>query len=368
MRLFIDGVDEAEADLPRVEKEVAVEQTRIDRLDSLDALARQESDDVEFVDAVATVEKEEALDFAQEVAASVKSRKTELGATVSKRLEGGIDVSFVQRPPALRIYSGVATGAIEATHDRRAAVATDDMSLLRPGAPLVEALRLHMDWDERTQTAVAWQHAPHLEEWQIGIRCDFVVQADAAPAFAEWARLEGERPRAAAASRTDADAPLAVAAIQRRLDAYLAPARVRLWFEPSGQLITDNAIVEEFESALHQATHRSWPADGWRRLTEQLGVVSLMDVMDRVRRSAEVEASSTPLLEDAAAAAASRATDEWADFERLLKLRASVSLDAKSARRDLQAERGIRKHLIAALRKPAAVWSGACLVVRSSGR
>ena len=36
---------------------VAHEQARIDKLDSLDALARQDTDDVQFVDAVRDVEK-----------------------------------------------------------------------------------------------------------------------------------------------------------------------------------------------------------------------------------------------------------------------------------------------------------------------
>jgi hypothetical protein len=231
--LFAEGVAYAETLLSGVSARVADEQKRIDRLDSLDALARQDADDVEFVGAVSRTEPDGAESFADAFTVSLSAQRSDLGAVDFKRKEGGRNVGLMRATPPLRAFPGVKEQFVATTHERRTAVASPKLSLLRPGAPLVEALRLQQEWDDRSQTAAFWQAAPDLFEDVVGVRCDFVIRADALGAFATWGALEAQRPREVTATRTDADAPLAVAALQRRLDAYLPPVAYSVWTRPS---------------------------------------------------------------------------------------------------------------------------------------
>ena len=247
------------------------------------------------------------------------------------------------------------------------AVGTPELSLLRPGAPLVEALHLQQDWDERAQTAAVWQAATDLPADVVGIRCDFVIRADPSAAFATWAELEAHRPRETTATRTDADAPLAVAALQRRVDAYLPPVTQTLWFGADGEALEEPGLVARLEAVLHAADPASaWETPRWADLERRLGLVSLADLMVRVAGRAPIAALEASGAAERASSSAERAAAEWDDVERLLALRAELSLDGQSAQRDLDAERRVARALVAAISAPAAAWSGACLVVLSA--
>lgn len=362
-QLFVEGVGYAETMLSGVSARVADEQQRIDRLDSLDALARQDADDVEFVGAVSGTETDGADSFADAFSVSLGAQGSDLGALL-KRKGGGRIVSLMRAPPPLHAFPGVREQSVEATHERRTAVATPKLSLLRPGAPLVEALRLQQEWDDRAQTAAVWQAAPDLLEDIVGVRCDFVIRADASSAFATWGALEAQRPREVTATRTDADAPLAVAALQRRLDAYLPPEAYSVWFGADGYELEDSELVKRLDTAISNTDSAAgWGAERWDELTGRLGVVSLADLFDPIARRSPAAALAGSGAAERARVAADRAQTDWAELERLLALRAEVSLDAASSRRHLDSERNVAQELAAAIRAPVAAWSGACIAV-----
>jgi ATP-dependent helicase HepA len=362
--LFAEGVGYANTLLSGVSARVAEEQERINRLDSLDALARQDADDVEFVGAVSGGEADDADSFADAFTVSLDAQRSDLGAVDHKRKGGGRCVSLTRAAPPLRAFSGVREQLIEATHERRTAVAIPKLSLLRPGAPLVEALRLQQEWDDRAQTAVFWQAAPDLFEDVVGVRCDFVIRADASRAFATWGALEAQRPREVRAMRTDADAPLAVAALQRRLDAYLPPVAYSVWFGSDGYEQKDAELVGRLDTAIANADSATgWGAERWDELIGRLGLVSLADLLGPIARRSPAAALAGSGAVEGARVAADRAQVEWAEFERLLTLRAEVSLDAASSRRHLDSERHVAEELASAIRAPVAAWSGACIAV-----
>lgn len=364
--LFLEGVDEAHKLLPDVHQRVAEEQSRIEKVDSLDALAKQDSDDVQFVEAVRSVDREVAGDFARSVLSALDAQREDLDSVVVARRDGGRTVEVQHQPPALRVFSGV-NRAIAVTANRRLAVTDRSLSLLRPGAPLVEALRLHQDWDDRSQTAAVWVHEPERPDDLVAIRCDLIVRADPSAAFVTWKRIEATRPRSTAAIRTDADAPLALAALQRRVDAYLAPVHTSVWVDGDGHLIDDPSLIAYLQNAVAaegNAAIRS--EESWRDVARISGVLSTADLVEPVLAAAHDAALSSGRLVDLAEQASVRARRDWEGIDRLLTLRAEISLDAKSAIRDLAAEREVSGVLLDALRKPAARWSGACLLVVSS--
>lgn len=360
--VFLEGVVFADQHLADVAQRVADEQSRIDRLDSLDALARQDADDLQFVDAVHAAERR-SENFAESVFRVIRTQREDLGALLAKRRGGGRIIEVSRKPPPFRIYSGVAERAIEISEQRAIAVGTPNVSLLRPGAPLVEAVRLQQEWDDRAQTAAIWRRAPEVFEDVIGVRCDLVIRADPAAAFTTWSQLEAQRPRTAAAIRTDADAPLSVAALQRRLDAYLPPLAISVWFGYNAEEIIEAELLELLETTIGEASiGPPWDEERWADLTRGLGAISIADRMNEIEPRARQAALDRSDAAARAAVAAERAARDWDDVERLLALRAEVSLEPKSAKRDLEAEMRVAARMIEAVRSPAAHWSGACLV------
>lgn len=360
--LFTEGIVEASTVLAEVRKRVEEEQTRIDKVDALDALARQETDDVQFVDRVRDLEEGLGGTFALAVKRSIEVHRSSLGAEVSKLAQGGHVVSLTLEPPPTHVFGALRERDIRATADRHLAVRQSSLSLLRPGSPLVELIRLQQDWDDRSQSAAVWSLDPHRDDDLIAVRCDLLVMADTDRAFATWRNLEAGRPRTARAMRTDADAPLAQAALQRRLHSYLAPKVISLWFDRDMELIADAHLVEELEERLAATTSLEWPKPLWQEAAQSLGVLSLADFLKPIAQRAQDAALERLGLQTTLDEAVRRAEHDASENERQLRLRAEISVESRPAERDLQAERSVSDALIESLRCPRAHWSGACML------
>lgn len=356
------GSEEASRASASLEERVAEEQARIDKLDSLDALAREETDDVEFVNAVRAAEQASAGAFSKAVFAALDVAQPDLGMTTAPREAGGRVVRLSRSPPALRVFSGVAGRELMVSANRKLAVTDSELSLLRPGAPLVEALRVHLDWDDRGQTATIWADQPDRVDSIVAVRCDLIVRADSGPAFATWNELEMARPRTREAVRTDADAPLAVGALQRRLDAYLPPRLHMVWVDESGQTIVDESTLEALDAAYATAAGAPWSAVEWARVARHCGVLSMDDVLAHVSQAVEAAVVADDPTRRASEHASARARSDWDYAERSLRLRSDLGLGSASADRDLATERAVGKLLLDALATPVAQWSSAAIV------
>ena len=357
-----DGVAEAAAALRSVKERVEEEQARIDKLDSLDALARQETDDVQFVERVRSVEALFAGEFSSAFLDALRSVEDDIGGEIGDREGGACAIRLCAEPPALRVYSGVSDRELLTTANRPLAVAVPELMLLRPGAPLVEALRLHQEWDDRCQTAVAWIYDDGYDEPLVAVRCEVVVRADPGPAFSAWKRLEAGRPRSARATRTDADAPLAIAALQRRLDAYFAPRPVALWMDHHGVVIDEPSLVGMLDECVAAAEDQRWEERHWRAIARSCGALSVDDVLMPIGPLAEGIVLADPSVRESALHAITRGRSDWEDAERVLRLRADLNLDSSTAASDLADEREVWDLLLEALESPSVHWSGAALV------
>jgi len=362
LKLASEGTDEALRASGSLGEDVAHEQARIDKLDSLDALARQDADDVQFVDAVRDVEKAAAGQFSKTFFAALDAVKNELGVTVTARELGGRAVQVSKSPPAFRIYGGVAGRELTVSANRKLAVTNSAVSLLRPGAPLVEALRVHLDWDDRGQTGTVWSIDPNRSDAIFGVRCDLVVRGDPSTAFAKWNELELARPNTGGAVRTDADAPLAVGALQRRLDAYLPSRLHTVWIDESGRPIVDDDTRAGLESACADVGGEPWSQARWAKVARHCGVLSMDDLLLGMAEGVERHVLGNRTTCEASEYAVARARMDWSEAERALRLRAELGLGTAAANRDLEAERAIGELLLDALAAPVAHWSGVALV------
>ena len=357
-----EGVAGAAAALVSVKPRVQEEQARIDKLDSLDALARQDTDDVQFVERVLSVEASCAGEFSSAFLHALRAVASDVGAEIGCRDAGGRTIRLSAQPPALRTYLGVSGREILTTADRRLAVTDPDLTLLRPGAPLAEVLRLHQEWDDRCQTAAAWIQDDRYDEPLIAVRCDVVVRADPDPAFAAWKRLEAARPRTAKTTRSDADAPLATAAMQRRLDAYFAPRAVSLWVDHRGTVIDASERVAMLDECLADAEDQRWDDRHWHAVAQSCGALSMDDVLIPVGPVVEGIVLADDSIRETALQAVAHARADLEDAERTLRLRAELNLDSSSAANDLAGESDVAEHLLEALESPAVQWSGAALM------
>lgn len=352
-----DGLDDAM--LKDVADRVAEEQGRIDRLDALDALARQDADDVAFVNAVEELEQETAGEFSRAVALATPA----VGATLAARAQGGRALQFQAWSASLRIFPGLAEHPMPLTAQRSLAVTDPELLLLRPGGPAAEALRIELEHDDRTQTCVAWRVDPSREHDLIGLCCELRVRADPTTAFEVWTELELRRSKAARAHRTDADAPLSLAALQRRVDAYLPPVCLRLWLDEAGAPVAPEVVPSLEEVLADGGDIETWGSRHFDRAADVGGARSLADLVAPIREAAEriaVERAGTLVDRQRAI---EHAESEWAGTERLLKLRSEVNVDRAVAKRDLIAEHELAGLLREALREPIAEWCGAALVL-----
>lgn len=362
-----EGVDQARSALDAVKTRLEAEQGRIDRLDSLDALARQDADDVEFAEQVRTRESEAANAFAEAVVSAITAIQTDLEVDVDQYSENEYAVCFLSTPPALRVYSNVAELEVVATASRDKAVEDPGLTVLRPGNPIVEALRLQLAADERCQTTATWIQGEVYDEPMLAIRCDVIARADSAPAFAAWKQLEAGRPRSAKAIRTDADAPLANGALQRRLDAYLPPQFKQIWIDRYGTRIEDTQLIQRLNESLAGADDQGLTGEQWTEIVREAGVLSIDDVLMPLQTSLSELVLTESSLIDAASRAVERASSDLADAQRALRLRAEVNFAGSIAGRDFEDERVVSEFLLRALKAPVIEWSGAAFVYVAGG-
>ena len=248
--LLEEGLDEADVALADVERRVAEEQKRIDRIDSLDALARPETDDITFVETMLEREPTEAAHLAADLLTVLERGATALSPRTQALDDGRWQITLERETPALKNYGALIGRRLNVTADRAAAVSSETLSLLRPGSPLVEAIRAQLDSDPRLQTCVVWAPVDAEPGPSLAVRCDLRIEADPSTAFAAWTALEATRPRDRLATRTDADAPLAIAALRRRVESYLPTLAISLWFDRDAYVIDDPALLSACESAL----------------------------------------------------------------------------------------------------------------------
>ena len=355
-----DGVAGAAEAVADVKEAVSAEQARIDKLDSLDALARQETDDIQFVNEVLQLESVEAsgyqgatLEFLREVASDL--------AAVAPSGDATTKVRVTSSPPAVQVHSALADRAIALTSDRAVAVARSDLRLLRPGDPVAEAIRAHSDWDDRGQTAAVWSSDRSLEHSILGFRCDVILRADPELAFEAWSEIARQRSRRGGAIRTDADAPLSVAALQRRLDAYLPAQRLTKWLDEAGDLVEEQQRLLLERSYAGSGDER-WDDSRWRAVARHAGVLSIDDLVHRLETRLQGQVLSGEGARDASERAVGRARADWSATERILRLRAESGLGASAIRRDLEAETAVTARLLDALAAPRLEWSGAAMV------
>jgi ATP-dependent helicase HepA len=364
--LVLEGLDEAFMALGSVKARVDEEQERIERLDSLDALAREESDDVAFVERLLAMEADSSDDFSTAALRALDSASRDLGARVIRK--NGRDSIYVSAErPALRVYPDIADRDLLTAASRSVAVEHPNVTLLLPGAPIVEALRLHLAWDERCQTAAVWAVEETRSEPMLAVRCDVIVRADPSPAFIVWKGLEATRPRTARASRTDADAPLAIAALQRRLDAYFSPRPATVWIDRYGRAIDDPELLASLSRCIGTGADQHWSDEQWTAVARSCGASSLDDVLMPLTPLVNSLVLADISVRADARLALERARSDWDEAERALRLRAELNLDTSVASRDLSDERDMARHLTLALESPTVEWAGAALVFLTNG-
>ena len=364
--LLEEGIDEATAALADVEHRVADEQRRIDRIDSLDALARQETDDIAFVQTMVEREPTLADRLAADLVAALDAAAQALTPHVQPHSAGRWEVTLERETPALKNFAAIVSRPLEVTANRAAAVQTRSLSLLRPGAPLIEAVRSQLDADPQMQTCAVWAPADVEHGPQFAIRCDLRIEADASSAFAAWTALEATRPRDRSATRTDADAPLVIAALKRRVDGYLPPQLVSLWIDRDAFLIENPALASACESALESGHDLgALERDQREDIARTFGALTLQDLVAPIPGQAERAALESDAIRDLTTRALAAATRDWEARERILGLR--YARDASpSSDKDLASEREVARLLRDAIHQPLARWVGAALLIRTT--
>jgi ATP-dependent helicase HepA len=359
--LLEDGLAEANRALNDVEQRVREEQERIDRIDSLDALARQDSDDLEFIAEVAEADRTLAGAFGQDTLAAVKANREALWATTTTLGAGSWRLVMDGGSAALQLFPGLPEVEHEVTADRATAVDRPSVSLLRPGAPIVEVLRIQQDADPTRQTCAVWRAANGEEEDSIIVRCDFVIEADPSPAFEVWNQLEAARPRHAAVERTDADAPLALAALKRRLDGYLAPLPMSIWINHAGEVVEPGGDNVDQDGLPRGESLGPLTATQRLALAQRFGAPSMEDLLEAIGAAAQQAALASEVVPQAVDAATARARQAFEEVVRVLRLRLDND-HSEAARRDLRTEELVAEPLLAALARPTLRPSAACLL------
>lgn len=355
----------ASSDLTRrLADAVQAEQARIDRVDSLDALASQERDDAIWVERVTEVERDHGPAFARAVRETVRAYEGDLGPRLVRRREGGDVVDIFRRTPAIQIHSALAEAPIGTTAERPLAVADPELGLLRPGSPLVEALKLQLAGDDRAQLFALWHTDEQRHHDLLAIRAEVVVRADPADAFALLRELETRRSRSARARRSDADAPLDLAAVRRRVDEYLPPRLVQLWLHGDASLITDRTELDALELAVAAAEGDAWSDRAWTAAFELAGVLSAAALFGDFDGAVREHALAAAGDEQAFIGAARRAEEAWRDVQHRVRMRAELTGDA-TAKLDLEHETLMAEALVGAIRHPIVEWNSAGLVALS---
>jgi ATP-dependent helicase HepA len=358
--LFLDGDSKVTRDTKKLADAVAEEQARIDRVDSLDALATTPTREAELIGDYHAAE-ETMPDAVEVLAAVAEAYGDSLGLRVEAEDETTVCVESASENLITDLFLGVAKRPVRLSHDRSGLSLNTEDELARPGAPAMEVLRRLLDWLPDGQTFTAW--AESADYSLVAFCCDLVVRANIEEVMALWRAHEAELPRRKGAIRNAADAPLDAAGFHRWADSYLPPVPVRVWLDPAVNKIDDHRLVSELEEGLGEAPPGDSLSDReWRAAEVLAGVQSFDELVGELTDAAQRHA-----LEDAGArnspqaAAQEFAADMAMDLAQR-RLRAERDGSAEAAR-----ELIVMEHLIPALRDaiegPRANWQGAGLVV-----
>ena len=363
-RWFDDGVARSLADdLAEVTAEVEREQAEINRLDTLDSLAHEETNETLLVERIERAEQDHASDFAEAFASVARSLDSSLGAVAA--VADGLVHAAIARTSAASIDRPALPGVDFVSSVSRVDLDPTVSGLVRPGDPLVDCISEQVDWDDRFQTFAIWGEAED-DVPRLAVRASFVVSADPTGAMEVW--VSAEEGGDASSYGTAADAPIAIAAMRRRLDAVLPPRPVTLWFDAAGQLIVDDAERQLFERAIGAAsTTESWSRAAIAEVEQAIGIASLRECFARIRAGGPGAALDAFAARGDVDVALAEAQASWTGRVRVLESRAERTGDVR-ATHEAHVEARITDALLDALNNPQARWDGAGVVVLSPRR
>ncbi len=224
--LFLDGTSDVDKIIEEVQERAKEEMKRIEEEDSLDAVAAYEDEARRFYEEVAELDSPEMVSkIRRDVEGWVKKalhfyRRSEKKGVVEyeENIKGKTlvprDQILNKLMPALRRPM---------SYHRSVAARLDDVDLLRPGHPFLDAISELLHWDDRGRAYAIWREVPSWpsdgsREW-AGFRFDFIVEADRTPIEDVLADT----------NRTD------VNAILRRADRFLPPRVKTVFVDPDGE-------------------------------------------------------------------------------------------------------------------------------------
>lgn len=196
--------------------------------------------------------------------------------------------TLIPRSPWLEEF-GVDDGQ-PLTWRRRIATKQPDVTLLRPGAPLIDVTERFTRWDDRGTAFVTWRVAPEwVADIWIGFRLCFVIEANIAISdFLAPTRAE--------------------LAASRRAQRYFAPRSHVLHVDISGDMVTDNALLVILERPYVSSGRGSMGTDlnlasRPHLLEELIDAASFQHCCRSVRDTARAALSALPEVRDQIAAA-----------------------------------------------------------------
>lgn len=336
------------------------EQKRIDRIDGLDALAGEVTDEADLISAYESAEAH-GEQLAESLRTVVMCSGREIGVVARPKRAEHLQLAVVTATPTARQFPGLQQHESCLVVDRALALEETSARLVRPGTPAVDLIRKLLSEDDRALTFAVWRHVPDDQATVVAFCWDLLVRADVEQPFQEWRRHESQQPSHARAHRSNADAPLDRAAFQRRADAHLSPTVIRLWTDSSGREFEDPRTLE---AAIDDASTNRWSKAAWRRAEVLANVDDLGAEIERIAEAARAQAcKKASRLADPAGA--SRAMSAEADRS-LLQLELRAHRDRSSAARaELEAMRSILPTLANAISNPSAEVLGAGIVVET---
>jgi ATP-dependent helicase HepA len=230
-RVFRELLERGPADMNDLSAEIrrAIKEERRsqDEQHALDRIALAEEPVESFIQALETAEEDEA-------ALQDGVDKWLLGALLLKKYPvawpaqdpfklRATKESLIPRTPWLEAFNLEQTPAL--TWRRRIATAHPEVTLLRPGTPLLDFAERFTRWDDRGTAFVTWRTAPQwTKDLWLGFRLCFVVEPEVAI--------------------SDMFAPSRVElAAQRRAQRYLSPRTVSVHVDINGALVEDPALL-----------------------------------------------------------------------------------------------------------------------------
>ena len=364
IRWFDEGVARSlDDDLSEVTAEVEREQAEINRLDTLDSLAHEETNETLLVEQIAKAEQDHASAFADAFASVARSLSLPLGAVAV--VADGLVHAGIARTSAASIDRQALPGIDFVSSVTRVDLDPTVTGLVRPGDPLVDCISDQVDWDDRFQTFAIWG-VTEDDVPRLAVRGSFIVSADPTEAMEVW--VSAEEGGDGSSFGTAADAPIAIAAMRRRLDAVLPPRPVTVWFDGAGQLIVDDAERHLFECAIGAAsTTESWSRAAIAEVEQAVGIASLRESFAAIRAGGPRAALDAFAVRGGVDVALAEAQASWTGRVRVLESRAERTGNPRAIH-EAHLEARVTDALLDALNNPQARWDGAGVVVLNARR